>query len=141
MGSIARWPIVSFALCTWATNRTSMSVWRILSRKWHGCPSSLATLTIGVVSNTRHPADDDWVGMPGPGHWKRPSDLLRENSMLDHVPSASAPFVERGRADPTDPFPGLPHGSSPWAEGPRGRLFRGCHGGLGRTADGVDRHN
>ena len=48
-------------------------------------------LAIGVVSNTRHPAGEDWVGMPGPDHWKRPSDLLRENSMLDHVTIGVSP--------------------------------------------------
>src|SRR5204862_7732406 len=38
--------------------------------------------------------------------------------------SKPAPFVERGLADPTDQF-----------------LFRGCHGVLDRTTDGVDRQN
>ena len=48
-------------------------------------------LAIGVVSSTRHPADDDWSVCRGQVIGNRPSDLLRENSMLDHVTIGVSP--------------------------------------------------
>src|SRR5712671_2162352 len=51
------------------------------------------------------------------------ASALLQPMMREYRPMA-APFVERGLADPTDHV-----------------LFRGCHGVLDRTADGVDPQN
>src|SRR5438128_638512 len=56
--------------------------------------------------------------------------------MREYRPMA-APFVERGLADP-----GLPNRwRTTFPDLRRGRLFRGCHGVLDRTTDGVDPQN
>src|SRR5216683_6465912 len=59
----------------------------------------------------------------GIGQQALAASALLQPMMREYRPMA-APFVERGLADPTDQF-----------------LFRGCHGVLDRTTDGVDPQN